>query len=194
MTLENLFEIAVTPASVLGLSPREVLGRTSKPAGYLIVGLHTRNFLDISAYHVRQITALTKEKGNGRYHEPGISHEILRGNFSIDAITSRELYFVGELSRDTLLQRLRVTRDCGYSFPFDFSALNVTAADGHTSVVVPEEQFVRARHYRPEMDVYIHRTRENRLVLPSPTLYYASSLDETQDAVRLLKEQDRQFR
>ena len=194
MTLENLFETAPRQTEVSTLLPRVFGERTSKPAGYLVVGLHTRGFLDVSTYHVRGITALMRQDGSTRYHDNGVVHAILRGNFSVDAVRHRELCFPGIRSSDNVLQQLRVVRDCGYSFPYDFSALGVNSAEGSTSVIVPDDQFVRDRHYRPEMTDYIRRTNKGALVLPCPTVYYATSPDEAQEAVRLLKQQELEFR
>src|SRR3989338_7807606 len=59
MALEDLFETALRQVEVSGLLPRAFAERTSKPVGYLVIGLHTRNFLDINFYDVRSITDLT---------------------------------------------------------------------------------------------------------------------------------------
>ena len=135
-----------------------------------------------------------RQDGSTRYHDNGVVHAILRGNFSVDAVRHRELCFPGIRSSDNVLQQLRVVRDCGYSFPYDFSVLGVNSAEGSTSVIVPDDQFVRDRHYRLEMTDYVRRTNKGALVLPCPTVYYATSPDEAQEAVRLLKQQELEFR
>ncbi len=194
MTLENLFETAPRQAEVSALLPRAFRERTSKPAGYLVVGLHTRDFLDITTYHVRDITSMTREEGGTKYHDNGVVHTILKANFSVDAVIARAFCFSGEHTPAYVLQKLRHARDSGYSFSYDFSTLDITAANGHTSVVIPSDQFVRDTHYRSAMVDYIRRTKEGALVLPCPTLYYTTSPDEAQKAVQLLKQQALEFR
>lgn len=189
MTIENLFETAAREEQVRMQPARKRYELTSRNAGYLVVGLHTRDFLDIAAYHMREITELQVTGNDPRYHNNGIVHEILRGNFDKDKTTHRELCFAGNVSSDVIVQRVRGIRDCGYYFPFDIGELKIASDEQYTSVRVPEDQFVRESRYFPIMRDYIRRTREGLLILPCPAVYYASSVAETEEAMKLLKEQ-----
>ncbi|MBI5002902.1 hypothetical protein HZC31_05925 [Candidatus Woesearchaeota archaeon] len=189
MALENLFETAPRQADVTGLLPRAFAERTSKPAGYLVVGLHTRDFLDVSVYGVRSITNLTRPD-NGAYHNNGVVHAVLQLDFSPDALLTREFYFASPQSEEAIRRQLCFSQNCGYSLPYDLQTLTTTSTDHDATVSVPSEQLAKHhRNLRPGKVQYVRRRKEDALVLPCPTLYYTTSLDEAQEAVRLLKQQ-----
>ncbi len=194
MALENLFETAVTQADVVGLPSRTFGERTSKPAGYLIVGLHTRDFLDITVYHVRSITELTRPD-NGAYHDNGVVHAVLQLDFTPHALLSREFYFASAQSEAAIRRQLHLSQSCGYSLPYDLQTLTTTATDHDATVSVPSQELARHHTYfRGRKVDYVRRKKEDALVLPCPTLYYTPSLPEAQEGVRLLKEQALEFR
>ena len=194
MALEDLFETALRQVEVSGLLPRAFAERTSKPAGYLVVGLHTRDFLDINVYDVRSITDLTRPD-NKRYHNNGVVHAVLQLDFSPDALLTREFYFASAQSEEAIRKQLRFSQSCGYSLPYDLQTLTTTSTEQDATVSVPSEQL--AKHHkdlRLGKVQYVRRRKEDALVLPCPTLYYTTSPEEAQEAVRLLKQQALEFR
>src|SRR3989338_1570984 len=194
MTLESLFDTAPRQADVSGLPSRFFGERTSRPAGYLVVGLHTRDFLDISVYGVRSITDLTRPD-NTAYHDNGVVHAVLQLAFSPNALLTREFYFASSHSEAEICRQLRQSKGCGYFLPYDISMLTTTVTEQDVTVSVPSEEL--ARHHkdlRPGKVQYVRRRKEDALVLPCPTLYYTTSPDEAQEAVRLLKQQALEFR
>src|SRR3989338_4523388 len=194
MTLESLFDTAPRQAEVSGLRPVDFGKCTSRPAGYLVVGLHTRDFLDITVYGVRSITGLTRPD-NGAYHDNGVVHAVLQLDFNPDALLTRQFYFASLQSEAGTCGQLRQSKGCGYFLPYDISTLTTTVTEQDVTVSVPSEQL--AKHHkdlRPGKVQYVRRRKEDALVLPCPTLYYTTSPDEAQEAVRLLKQQALEFR